>query len=178
MDRLYDDIVAKVKDACPWVEFITMYNSQFEDLGGEEGAKIYSFPMPCVLVEFDDDIEWHQLGNGVQIADPLNITLHFGVNLLDAGDGTLELNKEVYQRATQLFAAMNKFEPDGCVQWIRIGHTQSKNHDNVYHFQQKYRTNYIDTNRSEPVGSRIVDPPITLNLNVSYDPPPYLKDNG
>ena len=175
MKKLFNDIKTKIAAIAPEIEFIQMYNSQFEDLGGEQGAAIYSFPMPCALIEFDDNIEWHQLGAGVQIADPLYITIHIGHNLLDAQDGTMEQNLLVYDLATKLFKGLNKFTPSGASMFIRTGHTQDKKHDNVYHFQQRYMTNYIDNERIEPEDGIIKDPPTDLDLTVNYDPKPFLK---
>lgn len=167
MVNLFNNIKAKIKLIAPEIEFVQMYNGQFEDLGGKEGgAAIYSFPMPCALIEFDDDIEWHQLGQGYQIADPLYVTIHLGHNLLDAMDGTLEQNLAVYTLAQKLFKGLNKFEPEGAVQFIRSGTTQDKQHDNVYHFQQKYRTSYVDNERAEPVDGAWKQPTTDLVLSI------------
>lgn len=178
MDGLFNDIKAKITEIAPEITFVQMYNGQFDDLGdnnSEEGMRMYAFPMPAAFVEFDDDIEWHQLGAGYQIADPLFVTIHLAHNLLDAADGTMEQNLAVYALAQKLFKGFNKFEPDGAVQFIRVGHTQDKNHDQVYHFQQKYRTSYVDQERAEPVNGVLKDPPTGLELNVEYDPSPFLK---
>lgn len=175
MKQLFNDIKNKVGAIAPEVLFIQMYNGQFDDMGGEQGAAIYSFPDPFVLIEFDDPIEWKQLGAGVQIADPLYVTLHIGYNLLDAGDGTMEQNLLVYDLVQKIFKGMNKFEPDGAVMFIRSGTIQDKQHGNIYHMQQKYRTNYIDNERIEPVDGVTKSAPTDLELTVVYNPPPFLK---
>jgi hypothetical protein len=178
MVSLFNDIKSKILDICPEIQFVQMYNSQFDDLGGEQGSLIYSFPMPCAFIKFDDDVQWRQLGSNQQIADPLYITIHLGHNLLDAQDGTLEQNLEVYTLSQKLFKGLNKYEPDGASCFIRVGHTQDDKHDNVYHFQQKYMTTYIDQEASEPQDGIIIEPPITLNLTTEFNPSPFLKQNG
>jgi len=175
VNQLFLDIKAKLLLVNPGLKFIQMYNGQFNDIEIEDGAAVYSIPVPFVLVEFADDIEWKQLGGGAQIADPLDITLHYGNTLFDAQDGTQEQNLAIYTEAGVLFKGMNKFEPNGCVQWIRFGHTQDKQHKALYHFQQKYRTNYVDTLRIEPVDGITKNPPTDLEINASYEEPPYTK---
>lgn len=178
MVSLFNNIKAKIAQICPEIKFIQMYNGQFEDLGGEQGALVYSFATPFALIEFEDDIQWHQLGNNIQIADPLNIIIHLGHNLLDAQDGTMEQNLDVYNLAQKLFKGLNKYEPDGASCFIRYGSTQDKQHDNMYHFQQKFVTTYIDQDAAEPQNGITIQPPITLELNTNYNPHPFLKQNG
>lgn len=174
MTQLFNDIKTKILEVVPEVTFVQMYNGQFEDIEAE-GAAIYSFPSPFVLIEFEDNIEWKQLGQGYQIADPLFVNLHLGHVLYDAQDGTMELNLEVYNLSQKLFKGMNKFEPAGAVQFIRKENTQDKRHTNLYHFIQRYATNYIDQDRTEPVNGILKDPPTGLEINGSYEIAPYTK---
>lgn len=174
MRQLFSDIKAKILAVAPDILFVAMYNGQFEDID-EDGAEIYSFPCPFVLIEFSDDIQWNQLGGGVQIADPLEVVLHYGHYQLDAQDGTQEQNLDVYDKVEALFVAMNLYEPDGAVAFVRSGATQDKRHRALYHAQQKYITNYITQAAAIPVGGVDKDPPFTLEINASYEEPPYTK---
>lgn len=174
MKQLYLDIESQIKSQVTEVQFIHVYNSQFDLMENQES---YSFPFPCVFIEFVAQNEIQQLGGGYQIFDPLMINVHIGHNLYDAGDGTMEQNLDIFDLRTKIFKALNKFEPNGAVQFIRVSETQDTNHKSVYHFIQTYKTNYIDNSRSEPVNGVTTTPPTDLELDVNYNPSPYLKSN-
>ncbi len=174
MKQLFLDIKAQILLVDPRILFVAMYNGQFDDLD-EDGNTIYSFPTPFVLVEFSDDNPWQQLGGGVQILDPLVVTLHYGHYQLDAQDGTMEQNLDVYDDTEFLFKKMTLFTPDGASAFIRGGFFQDKRHKALYHAQQRYTTTYMDTTAIQPIDGVVKDPPIDLIINATYNPPPYLK---
>ena len=146
----------------PEFAFIQMFNNQFELI---ESQETYSFPFPCCFIEFLADNPVQQMGNGVQIYDPLTIRIHIGHDFYNAMDGTQEQDLLVMDLKQKVFKALNKFEPLGATVFIRFSETQDTNHTNVYHFIQDYKTNYIDQDRTEPQNSILSTPPTELIIN-------------
>lgn len=187
MRQLFLDIKARIETYIPEIQFIRMWNSQTEQMEGEEGQEgsaIYPLQLPAVFVEFVNDQTPKQLGNGVQIFDNLGVKLHLVHQQFDAGDGTHEQNLEVFTLKQKLFKYMNLFEPTGAVAFIRNGETQDYDHTNVYHFIQDYVTNYVDFGAQLPVDGVTKQPPTPLHVELSIentqDPnDPYtIVDNG
>lgn len=173
MKALYLAIKERIESLAPAVKFIHVFNNQFELT---ENGQIYSFPFPCVFIEFQNDQPVQQLGNGIQIYQPLIIRVHIGHNQYDAADGTMEQDLNVFDLKQQVFSALQKFEPAGAVMFIRTNETQDTNHTNIYHFIQEYTTSYVDQQQAEPVGGITADPPFELDLTMKYDPAPYLNE--
>lgn len=164
MKQLYLDIKARLKLKIPDLNFIAVYNNQFDLM---EGQQIYSFPFPCAFVEIVSDSEAQQLGNGVQIFDPLYVKIHIGHEFYN-GDNQEE-NLAVYDLRDKVYKALQKWEPNGAVAFIRSSETQDPDHTNVYHFVQTYTTNYIDTIMEQPVDGQTVNPPFELDITIDYD---------
>lgn len=166
MKQLYLDIKAHLLLSMPNL-FIRMYNNQFSYM--EEGS-VYSFPMPCVFIEFISPNNIEQLGTGVQIFDPLIIRIHIGHEYYNG------LNQEedlvIFDLKDSVFKALQKYEPNGSVAFIRTAEEQDYTHTNVYHFVQEYTTNYIDSLMQEPVNGLTVQPPFSIILSTTY------KQNG
>jgi hypothetical protein len=174
--QLFLAIKGQLETEVPSIQFIQMYNRQFDLIDqGEGGSLIYSFPFPCVFVEFVSPSPIKQLGGGYQIYDPLLVNIHIGHELYDAGDGSMEQNLDVFDLRTLVYKALQKFEPSGAVAFMRTEETQDTNHKAIYHFIQEYTTNYIDNGMAEPVGGVTKDPPTDLDLTVGYNPSPYTK---
>lgn len=172
MKALHLAIKARLESLAPSVKFIHVFNNQFELT---ESGKMYSFPFPCCFIEFVNDQPVQQLGNGIQIYNPLIIKIHIGNNQADAADGTMEQDLSVFDLKQEVYAALQKFEPSGAIPFIRTNETQDYNHTNIYHFIQEYTTSYVDQQQAEPVGGVLSEAPLDLDLTVTYDPAPYLK---
>jgi len=172
MKELYLSIKARLELMATDIKFIHVFNDQFNQLAAGES---YSFPMPCVFIEFPNDQNLQQLGAGYQIYNPLTIAIHIGHNQLDAADGTIEQNLNIFDVKQAVYAALQKFTPTGASQFIRTSETQDYAHTNVYHFIQTYTTTYIDKQQTEPIGGVNSPAPLTLDLDVEYDPSPVTK---
>lgn len=135
----------------------------------------YSVNYPAILIEFDH-VENEQMGNGWQIYNDLIIRVHLVHEQLDAMDGTMEQNLDVYNLADAVYAALQKYKPPGCVEVIRQKHGLDWNHGNLYHYILEFGTNYIDSSRNEPIaGNTIAGGTITPVITESYNPSPYIK---
>jgi hypothetical protein len=165
-------VQAKIANATPFnqgvnsnntIQYVQMWNNQlkswrdsYKQVKDDEmvtgNDNTYIPAMPAILVEFVNPLKPKELGAGVQIYDDLNIAIHIVHQQLDAGDGTMEQNLEVYALAQQVYAALNKFRPAGCGEFIREDEMLDPNHDNLYHYVIVFGTTYIDNTQLEPVG--------------------------
>lgn len=172
MRALFTAIKDRIEDKVPEIKFIAMWNSQtemFEDFEGNKGSMVDAYQMPCVFVEFQNDLQPQQLGQGVQMYDPLIIKIRLVHQQFDAGDGTQEQNFDVYDLKQKLYKYLNRFEPDGASAFVRNGETQDQSHTNIYNFVQAYVTNYIDNSAQGPVDGVTKEPPTELNITLSVE---------
>ena len=79
--------------------------------------------------------------------DPFDIKIHIIDNMLDAGDGTQEQNLRIFDFKQQVYVLLKFFQPTNCVKMFRIAETHDYDHDNLYHYIQHYRSNFIDIER-------------------------------
>jgi hypothetical protein len=160
-----------VTNNTPDFAFIHIWNNQLEKLKSkdENGNDYYNINYPALFVEFTAPNEILQLGNGVQLYDPLDIRIHIIHNEIDSMDGNLEQNINVFALKQKVFKALQGFEPSGCCAFTRVNEEQDYDHNNLYHYIQTYRTNYVDNDMTRPVNGTFVDPPIDLNISPEFD---------
>jgi hypothetical protein len=169
MKQLYSDIKTKLQEVSGF-NYIGIWNNQVEAIQNRDpdDYSANTWPLPALFVEIvtsSDNIQ--QLGNGVQIYDPLPVRIHI-VDDFYNGDN-MEENTRVFDHGQAVYAVLQKFEPDGAVAFIRTGEEQDFDHNNVYHFIQTYTTNYIDSSREEPVGFLEKEPPTDLEITGEYE---------
>ena len=156
------------------IKFQRMWNDQ---LNLDETQEQYSFPMPAVFVEFLNDQEIKQLGDGLQLYDNLIVRLHILHMELDAADGTMEQNLNVFDFMQEVYKKMQRFEPAQAAAFVRVSEARDYLHGNVYHGIQDYKTNYVDNSMQISTDGTTIDAgDVTLVPTVIYDPTkPYLK---
>jgi hypothetical protein len=170
------DLYLAIKVQCdtqlPEIQFCHVWNNQYEKLKNppEEGQAFYAFDFPALFVEFVSPYQINQLGNGVQIYDPLYVNIHIIGKMIDAGDGTFEQNLEIFDIKDNVRNAFQKFCPDKCCEWVRINESSDDDHNNLYHFIQQYQTNYVDSGMQEPVNGLETTPPTPLEIDAEVDP--------
>lgn len=146
--------VLKDVDQTPLAKTIRMWNDQLTLV--TEG-KMDLFQQPAIFFEFST-AQIIQLGNGVQLYDPFIFKIHILYWELDSQRGDFDNNLNVFDYKDQIYAAVQKFQPDlvdgqppisACV---RISEEQDYKHAGIYHFIQTYRTTFADYGAQEPVG--------------------------
>lgn len=152
---------------------IAKWNNQLVLLMNEEGARVNLFELPAIFIAFDTS-SITQLGNGVQLYDPLDFEVHILDWQIDAENGTFEQNLRIFDLKQKVYQCLQKFQPgftdeeDPAGSCIRISEQEDNNHNGVYHFIQKYRTTFVDNSMAEPVGGVEWEPvPMPLELNLS-----------
>lgn len=173
MRALVTEILAKL-DTVTGVKFTRVWN---DNTNLDENQKMYATDFPAILPEFLNPQEVKQLGDGVQLYDPLIVRLHILHWQIDDGAGNMEQNLDAFDFAQEVFSKMDGFEPDGCVSFVRVAEERDYTHKGLYHLMQDYKTNYIDSSRQRSTsGTTIAGDTIDPVLNITYDPKPYLKE--
>jgi hypothetical protein len=170
---IFNAIKAKIESDVTDINFIHIWNNQVEKIKetDEEGNPLYCIQYPALLVEFSAPNEIVQLGNGVQLYDPLDIRIHIVHVEIDSMDGNLEQNVNVFTLKRNVFKALQGLEPDVCCAFVRVSEEQDYDHNNVYHYIQTYRTNYADNDMTRPVNGAELDPPLdgSIELDITTE---------
>ncbi len=169
--ELFNAIKTRVESFNLGFNMIKIWNNQVEwSLEKDElGAPIYSINYPALFVEFTAPQEIAQLGNGVQIYDPLDIRIHICHNEIDSMDGNMEQNVNVFALKQQVFQALQFFEPDNACSFTRMNEEQDYAHPDLYHYIQTYRTNYTENTMAEPVGGILSPTDAELDVTAEFD---------
>jgi hypothetical protein len=164
-------IKTRIEGNVPDFNFIHVWNNYAEKLKStdENGAPVYGINHPSLFVEFQAPNDVEQLGGGVQIYDPLIVRVHILHNEIDATNGDMDQNLNVFALKQKVFQALQGFEPDGCVAFVRISEEQDYDHTNLYHFIQTYQTNFVDTSMMNPVNGQETTGTTTLNETIEID---------
>ena len=166
-----------ISKGLPSTGYIRMWNNNLEYL--EKGTD-EQYQLPAIFIEFPDEIEYDQLGNGTQTVDDLRIKIHILQDFYDTKTGAMSQNLDVLVLAQSIYTAFQEWMPTtvtipptgiyapyaGTYQ-VPVGvmsrrkEYQDKDHDNIYHFIQEYSTTWIDTAMNRPVGG-VLSVPILL----------------
>jgi hypothetical protein len=151
--------------------FVDVWNNQLEL---SEQQQQYSFLLPASFIEILNVQEPKQLGDGVQLYDQLIVRLHIVHEQLDAGDGTMERNLDVFDLTQKTFKHMQGFEPDKASAFFRVNEERDYYHTNVYHFMQDYKTTYLDDSAQRSTDGFSIK--LTPKITTQYNPiKPFLK---
>jgi hypothetical protein len=171
MRQLIEDTLCHLENEPNLFAFVDIWNNQLEL---EQQNVQYSFPMPACFIEIVNPGEPKQLGDGVQLYDPLLIRLHIIHNQLDAGNGTFERNLDVFDLTDKTFKHMQGFEPDKASAFFRVNDERDYLHTNIYHFIQDYKTTYLDDSAQRSTDGYAIT--LTPKITAQYNPiKPFLK---
>ena len=169
MKQLLIDIKDRLSSEVPEIKFSAMFNNQFENINRDDPNGYCAFPLPAVLVEFDNSNQSNYIGNGVQIYEPLVIRMHIGMEQLDSGTGTLDENLDIFDLKNKVYLAFQNWHTEGSGTFNRTNENQDYNHNNLYVWQMEFTTSYIDQFAIEPRNGITKEPPTDLELNTSFE---------
>lgn len=183
VSQLYKNIKSNISGLLneagePVFKFIHIWNNQVM-LEKADTNRQFSYPKPAVFVEIATPTPIGTVLSGFQQYEDIRVRLHIIDDHYDAnGNGFMDENFNIFDLSQLLYGQMNKFEPDGAVKMLRVSEEQDYDHDNLYHFVQEYQTNLIDTTQSEPKGGIVSPGGLSLQLNLSFNPPPFIKGDN
>jgi hypothetical protein len=152
----------------PLFQYCRVFNDHFNRM---ERQEIEAFPFPCALVEIATPIDFMPIGGGLAQADVI-WRIHIGMQELDAGDGTMEQNLDVFSlyRDT-VVAALSNFKPTACGLLFRVAEQPDFNHTNIYVYTVEFKCGFIDSKGSkyDPGGGNYIytTPPTRLEIDDS-----------
>lgn len=157
MGSLINEILARLK-LITALQFVTVWNNQFEYM---ENGESYLFPMPCGFVQIESDNNM-DIGGNFQGSD-LNITIHLGQNVLN-GD-LMDENLTIFDLRDLVIKSMATFKPTKTGLMTKISEGQDFDHTNIYHYEIKYKTHFID-DVAVPQ-QYFTTPPINANITIA-----------
>lgn len=155
------------------VQYAAVFNNQVKD---EEKGKTFDFPKPAILVEIDTPNQGVQtLGiNNVTVSE-LTWRLYIVHEQLDAMNGTLDQNLDVYDLRDAVKVAFTGFKPKNCSYWQYAEESQDYAHNNIYVYSIAFRCSYVDTKGSplDPDSTAYITkaPPTALDLQAFITTP-------
>ena len=181
VSQLYKDIKAQISsllnaDNEPVFKTVHIWNNQLANERADVN-KQFAYPKPAVFVEISTPTPIGTLLGGFQQYDDIRVRLHIIHEQYDAnGNGFMDEDFNIFDFSQLLYGKMNKFEPPGAVRMVRVAEEQDYDHDNLYHFIQEYQTNLIDGTQTEPKGGMSAPGPFSLQLNLNFNPSPFIKN--
>lgn len=143
-----------------YVKHVGVWNNQIDMLLAEENTE-YPWPLDAVFIEFPEGVEFSDIGDGRQLAEQYDITIHTLSFKLNETDGQMEENFDAFTTKKEVYKALQFFRFPGSGPMNRLSETPDHMHGNIYHFAQVYRTTWHDTSIVLPRDGEEVDPPFT-----------------
>lgn len=123
----------------PVFENVDIFNDQIDRMQDDSG---YSFMYPAVFVELDK-LENERLGSGYNAVE-CDYIIHLMDERLDAGNGKLDRNIEVFGYRDLIVRNLDMFRPTQAGNLVYIGGEQDYSHNNIYHYILKFRAKLVD----------------------------------
>jgi hypothetical protein len=127
------------------IRWAAVWNNQIKRV--EEG-KADPFNMPAAFVEIQAPEQMGDIGLGI-VAGDLVIKIHLADNMLDAGDGTMDQNLEIFDIKDSIVKALSGKPLTACSALQRTGESQNNDHNNVYEYILEFKTHFIDSKGSD-----------------------------
>jgi hypothetical protein len=150
------------------VQYVAIFNNQVKE---EQDGKTFDFPKPALLVEIENP------NTGLQTLGQDNVTVSeitWRISIvheqLDAADGTLDQNLDVFDYRDLVKVAMTGIRPKNCSKWMYVEESQDYAHNNIYVYSVGFKCSFVDTKGSplDPDSNTYItfEPPIALDLGV------------
>lgn len=135
-------------------------------------GKNYSFDDPAVFYEFNPG-DCKLLGARVQSYPDTEIVIHIYVVLLDGGNDTMDENLLIFDIADYVRVKMINANLPFCSTLMPLSDNQDYEHNNVYHYILRYKTNYITSIGSEfdpntTIKGYLNNPNLSINLFLEW----------
>jgi hypothetical protein len=163
MKQLLIDIITYLRAEFPEIATIAEWNNQYDEIN--EGEQ-YGFMLPACFIEFVNETQRIQLGNGATLYDPLQVKFHLITEEYNSDVFTnynnLDMNLSYRDLLLKIYNKFYLKEFDGAVAMVNTGEENDTQHSNIYHFISTFVTNYVDFNQSRPVNSQDSSPTYTI----------------
>jgi hypothetical protein len=150
------------------VQYVAIFNNQVKE---EQDGKTFDFPKPALLVEIENPNQGLQtLGQDFVSVSEITWRISIVHEQLDAADGTLDQNLDVFDYRDLVKVAMTGIRPKNCSKWMYVEESQDYAHNNIYVYSVGFKCSFVDTKGSplDPDSNTYItfEPPIALDLGV------------
>jgi hypothetical protein len=150
------------------VQYVAIFNNQVKE---EQDGKTFDFPKPALLVEIENPNQGLQtLGQDFVTVSEITWRISIVHEQLDAADGTLDQNLDVFDYRDLVKVAMTGIRPKNCSKWMYVEESQDYAHNNIYVYSVGFKCSFVDTKGSplDPDSNTYItfEPPIALDLGV------------
>jgi len=150
------------------VQYVAIFNNQVKE---EQDGKTFDFPKPALLIEIENPNQGLQtLGQDNVTVSEITWRISIVHEQLDAADGTLDQNLDVFDYRDLVKVAMTGIRPKNCSKWMYVEESQDYAHNNIYVYSVGFKCSFVDTKGSplDPDSDvyTTIDPPIALDLGV------------
>lgn len=154
---------------------VAMWNKQTKYA---EDGKGFPFATPAAYVELLPQ-DYTQLGSGWSMAD-ISVRIHLCDRQLDAADGTIDQNLEVYTYRDLIKANLVLFRPANCSNLFEIHEHQDYDHDSIFHYVLDFQCAFTDSKGSnyDPDQQKVISiEPVPIEIDAMYnDGPPVVVE--
>jgi hypothetical protein len=150
------------------VQYVAIFNNQVKE---EQDGKTFDFPKPALLVEIENPNQGLQtLGQDFVSVSEITWRISIVHEQLDAADGTMDQNLDVFDYRDLVKVAMTGIRPKNCSKWMYVEESQDYAHNNIYVYSVGFKCSFVDTKGSplDPDSNTYItfEPPIALDLGV------------
>lgn len=150
------------------VQYVAIFNNQVRE---EQDGKTFDFPKPALLIEIENPNQGLQtLGQDNVTVSEITWRISIVHEQLDAADGTLDQNLDVFDYRDLVKVAMTGIRPKNCSHWMYVEESQDYAHNNIYVYSIGFKCSFVDTKGSplDPDSNTYItfEPPIALDLGV------------
>jgi hypothetical protein len=150
------------------VQYVAIFNNQVRE---EQDGKTFDFPKPALLIEIENPNQGLQtLGQDNVTVSEITWRISIVHEQLDASDGTLDQNLDVFDYRDLVKVAMTGIRPKNCSHWMYVEESQDYAHNNIYVYSIGFKCSFVDTKGSplDPDSNTYItfEPPIALDLGV------------
>lgn len=134
------DIIQQIIDRLKLItdlKFVTIWNNQFQYMAD---GSLYSFPMPCALVEVQTN-DTQAIGGYIQGSD-IEVTIHIGQDFYNGSN--MDENFNIFVLRDLVVKSLSHFKSEKSSIFIKVSEEQDFEHTNVYHYKLTYKAQWID----------------------------------
>lgn len=158
---IIEAIKQQIKDETS-IQDVRLFNDQFTKMLADGNPFGYNIVSPAALIEFNPSTI-QQLGDGVQIFEPIEIIIHIGQMELNGDGDTMDEALSIFDLRNQVFFALQEFSTDTMARMFRTSESPDFNHGNWYVYQMTFTTSIADHIAQRPKNNQVASPTIVTS---------------
>jgi len=150
MRSIFEDILTVAKEKFPEILHVNKWGNQVQMILEGEYQMI---ELPAMFIELVSPMTINQLGDGVQIYDPLYIRLHlvhsfYNEYLNEDEFSAMERNLEIFDLKQKMYLAFERFRLSGGGGVMNRTSEDEEVIDTLCHYTQEFTTTFVDTSKT------------------------------